>query len=307
MTDLILLSGFLGAGKTTLLQRLLDTLKADGQRVAVVSNDFGPVNVDAQLIESEGPVIEITDGSMFCSCREHDFVEGLLTLSQYPLDYVLVEASGLGDPANLGDLLTQAIKDWPQLSYLGTVCVVDAEEVLDLADLLQVVPRQVAYADLVLANKADLVSEDELQSVISWLEQTNATAEVVPTEHCDLPLERLLVLLGHANQPAHDATTNTVETRMASVFVTVEDDIPADRLAEFLTEMGPRTHRIKGVVRSGGTNVEVSAVGPRFETTPTAVKPRRLGLVLITSQEKAFYSDVVGGWERTVKLPMTLG
>jgi G3E family GTPase len=307
VTNLILLSGFLGAGKTTLLQRLLDTLKADGQQVAVVSNDFGPINIDAQLIESEGPVIEITDGSMFCSCREHDFVEGLLTLSQYPLDYVLVEASGLGDPANLGDLLNQAIKGWPELGYLGTVCVVDAEEVLELADLLQVVPRQVGYADLVLANKADLVSAEDLQLVLGWLEQTNTSAEVVPTRHCDIPLERLLGLLGHAKQAGHDQTLNTCESRMASAFLTVEDEVPADRLAAFLEKLGPRTHRIKGVVKSGGKQTEVSAVGARYELNPTDVVPRRYGLVLISSQDKAFYSDLVAGWESTVMLPMTLG
>ena len=307
MTDLILLSGFLGAGKTTLLQRLLAELKTESSRVAVVSNDFGPVNVDAELIESDGPVIEITDGSMFCSCREHDFIEGLLALSEHPLDHVLVEASGLGDPANLGDLLTQAQKTWTELRYLGTICVVDAEEVLDLADLLQVVPRQVAYADVLLANKADLVGADEMAEVVAWLGEQNPTAEIIATVRAEVPLPRLLAQLGSAREASHDETTNTCESRQTSTWLACDEPVPEAPLREFLAEMGGRTHRIKGFLPAAGGHWQVSAVGPRLELSKTQRVPRRPGLVLITSAHKSFHSDVVRSWERTVQLPVQLG
>lgn len=307
MTDLILLSGFLGAGKTTLLQRLLAELKADGARVAVVSNDFGPVNVDSELIESEGPVIEITDGSMFCSCREHDFVEGLVALSAYPLDHVLVEASGLGDPANLGDLLAQAGQRWPELSYLGTICVVDTEEVIDLADLLQVVPRQISYADILLVNKTDLVAPADVESVSDWLTEQNPTAEIIPTVRAEVPLPRLLGLLSQTREAAHDQTTNTCESRLTSTWLTCDQPVPEAQLRDFLTEMGARTHRIKGFLPAVAGHWQVSAVGTRFELYPAVNVPRLVGLVLITSEPRSFHSNLVRSWERTVQLPMQLG
>lgn len=307
MTDLILLSGFLGAGKTTLLQQLLHELNSAGKQVAVVSNDFGPVNVDAELIELDGPVIEISDGSMFCSCREGDFVAGLLALSHYPLDYVLVEASGLGDPANLGDLLEIAQRDWTELNYLGTVCVVDAEEIVDLADLLQVVPRQIAYADVMLANKADLVSAEELAQVVEWLAEQNPLAEVITTVRCQIELQRVLALLELANPASHDATTNTCDDRPTSTWLHCEDELPLTGLEGFLADLAPRTHRIKGFLRTDSGTTEVSCVGKRIEMSNSTHTPKQLGLVLITSQARAFHSDIVRSWERRIRMPMALG
>lgn len=306
MTDLVLLSGFLGAGKTTLLRRMLDALKSDGAQVGVVSNDFGAVNIDSELISADGPVIEITNGSLFCSCREHDFVEGLKKLSAYSLDYVLVEASGLGDPANLGDLLTEAIREWPELNYLGTVCVVDAEEVVELADLLQVVPRQIAYADVILANKADLVGSGQLLEVTRWIESQNPRIEVIGTVRCDVPPQRLLTRLAHSQPAGHDETTNTCESRMTSVWLACGDDMSEAGLRTFLADIAPLTHRIKGLVRCAGKTAEVSCVHRRVEIITNHRPARNPGLVLMTSQGSTFHSRLVRSWEEHIQLPMQL-
>jgi G3E family GTPase len=306
MTRLILLSGFLGAGKTTLLQRMLDTMKTQGSRVAVISNDFGPVNVDGQLLAAEGPVIEITDGSMFCSCREQDFVEGVRKLSAYPLDFVLVEASGLSDPANLGDLLSEAGKDWPELSYAGTICVVDSEDVLDLADLMVVVPRQVAYADLIIANKADLVTTEELVAVVDWLETQNPGAELIRAVRCEIPLTWALGQLLHTKEASRTQTSNSCESRLTCIWLTCAADIPTNHLRAFLTDIAPLTHRIKGIVHSGGSAVEVSCVHRHVGIQTASHTSQNLGLVLIAAQPNAFYSRLVDSWEKYIHQPIHL-
>jgi G3E family GTPase len=306
MTDLIVLSGFLGAGKTTLLQRLLDFWKDTGDRVAVVSNDFGPVNVDSELISTDGPLVEITDGSMFCSCRGHDFIEGLRKVAEHAPDHVLVETSGLGDPANLGDLLAEVAASWPELTYLGLVCVVDAEEALDLAELLPVVTRQIEYADAILANKADLVASEQLAEVVDWVTARNPHAVVLPTAHCRVPLPQLIRSLAGARPARHEETTNTCEARMASVWLSSEAAIEEEALHRFLSDLAPYTHRIKGFVRCADATAQVSCVRRHIKIVRDRPDRSTTGLVLLTSEPRAFRSRVVASWDRHVRLPMRL-
>jgi G3E family GTPase len=306
MTDLIVLSGFLGAGKTTLLKHLLGVWKDAGARVAVVSNDFGPVNVDSGLISTDGPVVEITDGSMYCSCRGHDFVEGLRTVAGYAPDHVLVESSGLGDPANLGDLLAEVAGSWPELTYLGLVCVVDVEEALDLADLLPVVTRQISFADVILANKADLVGPERLREVVDWLSSRNPHAEVLPAVRCEVPVPQLLQALAGARPARHEETTNTCEARMDSAWLSSDAPVPEEALRRFLADLAPRTHRIKGVVRCADGTAQVSCVGRHIEIVRDAPARPTTGLVLLTSERGAFRSRIVASWDQHVRLPMRL-
>ena len=93
-TKLFVLTGFLGAGKTTFLKRILHDL--EGTKVGVIQNDLGKVNIDGELIEKDGLELrEISQGSIYCSCRKLDFVKALAELAQRGLDYVLVETSSI--------------------------------------------------------------------------------------------------------------------------------------------------------------------------------------------------------------------
>ena len=99
-TKLFVLTGFLGAGKTTFLKRIL--CNWEGKKIGVIQNDLGKVNIDGELIEKDGLELrEISQGSIYCSCRKLDFVKALAELAQRELQYVLVESSGIGDPSNV--------------------------------------------------------------------------------------------------------------------------------------------------------------------------------------------------------------
>lgn len=165
---LTVVGGFLGAGKTTLLNRLLG--ESQGRRLAVLVNDFGALNVDAELIASNaGDTIALTNGCICCSIGD-DLTAALIRVleSPAPFDAVVIEASGVSDPWRIAQV---ALAD-PALSLDGVIVLVDASACLAhaadplLADSLQ---RQLKAADLIVVNKTDLVDAGQRQRVREWL------------------------------------------------------------------------------------------------------------------------------------------
>jgi G3E family GTPase len=189
-----LLTGFLGAGKTTLLNRILSG--DHGLRVGVLVNDFGSINIDASLVESvEENTISLVNGCVCCEVRD-DLVTSLEELLSRvdTVDYVILEASGVADPGGI----VMTFLDWKyrQLLVLDSItCVVDAEGIFRDADdeeMTALKLRQIAFADLVLLNKTDLVTSGHVEVVREWIDANIKRIRVVEASHGDVPLEVLL-------------------------------------------------------------------------------------------------------------------
>ena len=187
---LTVIGGFLGAGKTTLLNRLL--ADARGQRYAVLVNDFGAVNVDAALVASaSGDAIALTNGCVCCSIGD-DLSAALLRVlqAQPPFDAIVVEASGVSDPWRIAQIASAD----PMLALGGVLVLADAsvlrEQMRDalLADTLE---RQLRAADLIVLNKTDLASAEELQALRDWLDALLPDTPRFETRHAALPRELL--------------------------------------------------------------------------------------------------------------------
>ena len=186
------LAGFLGSGKTTLLNRIL--AGEHGLKVAVLVNDFGSINIDSRLIASrDANVITLENGCICCSVRA-DLVAQLTALLEGPScpEHVLVETSGVADPGRL--LL--ALRD-PHLRRLarvdGVITLVDSAGIDAIPpSALELARRQLASADLIVFNKADLVSAAELAGLRQRL--TYPRARVVGARYGDVPLE---LVFGH--------------------------------------------------------------------------------------------------------------
>ncbi|PJF48065.1 MAG: cobalamin biosynthesis protein P47K [Candidatus Thermofonsia Clade 3 bacterium] len=188
-----ILTGFLGAGKTTLLNRIL---KGDhGLRVAVLVNDFGAVNIDAELIVGvEGEdMVSLANGCICCTIRD-DLVRAVLNLlEREPTpEYILIETSGVSDPyAVAQSFFLPALRPYVRVDSIITV--VDAEQIRDLRDdhaMLAV--DQVSAADIVVLNKVDLVTPDQLQQVKDWIYEVTPRARILETTYGQVPLELLL-------------------------------------------------------------------------------------------------------------------
>lgn len=194
---LTVVGGFLGAGKTTLLNRLLS--EPDGRRLALMVNDFGAINIDAELVASqEGETISLTNGCICCGLSgEFMFALAGLRDRERPPEHVIVEASGVGDTNQI-----LAYGDMPGFAQDAALVVADAETVRARAADPQTGPQvlgQLRSADLVVLNKTDLVSADELEATRAWVRATvGPSTAIVEAAFGDVPTD---VLLG-----AHDAT-----------------------------------------------------------------------------------------------------
>lgn len=213
----LLLTGYLGSGKTTLLNRILTNTK--GIRFAVIVNDIGEVNIDASLIQKGGVVsqqddslVALQNGCICCSLKM-DLIAQLHDLvAQKAYDYIVIEASGICEPAPIAQTICSYPEMVPQFAMDGVpvldcICaVVDALRLRDefdggLAlehhipkeeDLAALVTEQIEFCNVILLNKASEVSEEELTRIKSIIRAIQPTAPIIETNYCDVDLEKLL-------------------------------------------------------------------------------------------------------------------
>jgi G3E family GTPase len=197
---LTVIGGYLGAGKTTLVNHILR--HSQGQRLAVIVNDFGSINIDADLIESQDEeVINLANGCICCTLVD-GFAATLTNLLNLPAppDHVVIEASGVADPYKLG-----LYGHFPGFWLEGIIILADAELVRQKAGDKYVgntVVRQLQGADLIVLNKIDLVSNEVLQSVVVWLCELVPGARVTKAKHGKVPLKLLLGHEGDGGMPS---------------------------------------------------------------------------------------------------------
>jgi G3E family GTPase len=189
-----ILTGFLGAGKTTLLNRILTG--NHGLRVGVLVNDFGSINIDAELVVGvDGNMISLANGCVCCQIRD-DLVNSVMALLERSerVEYILLEASGVADPAGIFATFTDAnLRDCIRLD--SVTCVVDADQVFahpEYPPLLELKLRQVGFADMLILNKISLAGAEQVAKVRAWLDGHFNRLRIVETDYCDVPLEILL-------------------------------------------------------------------------------------------------------------------
>ena len=191
-----LLTGFLGSGKTTLLNRILNG--QHGLRVGVLVNDFGAINIDAELVDGvEENTISLTNGCICCEIRDDlvNSLEQLLTRVD-AIDYVILEASGVADPE--GIMMTFVDPRYENLLRLDSItCIVDAESIFADGDnqaLNMLKLRQMGFADLVVLNKTDLVGREHIEVIHEWIGHHMNRVRIIEATRCDVPLEILLAV-----------------------------------------------------------------------------------------------------------------
>lgn len=188
---LTIIGGYLGAGKTTLLNHILRN--NSGRRIAVLVNDFGGINIDAQLIEqNDGETMQLANGCICCSLV-NGFVLALLRLTERsPLpDHIIIEASGVSDPGKIAQFGIS--NPWFRLD--GIIVVADAETIRHWAVdnyMGDTVMQQLRAADIIVLNKMDLVNEQQHFEVNEWLLSNVPGIHVVEAVQSQVPLELLL-------------------------------------------------------------------------------------------------------------------
>jgi len=262
MTNLVpvtVLTGYLGAGKTTVLNRILS--EKHGQRYAVIVNEFGEIGIDNDLvIDADEEVFEMNNGCVCCSVRG-DLIRilGNLMKRKDRFDGILVETTGLADPGPVAQTFFVDANLNARTRLDAIVTVADAKYLLDrLADSHEA-EEQIAFADVILLNKTDLVSERELATVESRIRSINPYAQLHHTvrgridlqyilDRRAFDLDRILKLepdfLHHGHHHHH--------SDVASVALSTDKPLDADKLVGWLQELtqtkGGDILRLKGIL-----------------------------------------------------------
>jgi G3E family GTPase len=186
------LTGYLGAGKTTLLNRILS--ENHGKRYAVVVNEFGEIGIDNDLIvESDEEVYEMNNGCVCCTVRG-DLIRVVEGLMKRPggFDGILVETTGLADPAPVAQTFFMDDEVRAKAKLDAVVTVADAKHLtLRLVDAPEA-QEQIGFADVILLNKTDLVTAEELGEVERRIRAINPHAVIHRTERCAIPIDKVL-------------------------------------------------------------------------------------------------------------------
>ncbi|RXH26184.1 GTPase [Bradyrhizobium nanningense] len=243
---ILLVTGFLGAGKTTVVNHLL--VHAEGRRIAAIVNDFGAINIDAELIAgaSDG-VVSLANGCICCSL-EGDLLRTLSTLLRRDPrpDYIVIETSGVADPADIVRNLMDPVilREAPLETVL---CVMDAgTSPAALDDALQ--RSQLRVADIVALSKLDLAGEGAGMRMRAAIRAQRVPAMVVDAPHGEIPSALLFPAhVDRAPAPREPGPKRPAEDRFETLSWTSERPLSLPRLQQAIGRLAPKLARAKGL------------------------------------------------------------
>ncbi|MEU2923494.1 GTP-binding protein [Streptomyces sp. NPDC007251] len=263
------LTGFLGSGKTTLLNRILT--ENHGMRIAVIENEFGEVGIDdALVLDAEEEIFEMNNGCICCTVRG-DLIRilGALMRRREKFDHILIETTGLADPAPVAQTFFMDDEIAAQLRLDAIVTLVDAAHVLQHLD--EVKPEgveneaveQIAFADRVVLNKTDLADEETIGQVVRRIRTINGGVRIIPAQHARINLHEVLDVGAFdlervlADDPAFlTETEHQHDATVTSVGIELTGELDEDRLNAWLGQLlrtkGVDLFRSKGILAIAG-------------------------------------------------------
>ncbi len=268
MIPVTILTGFLGSGKTTLLNRILS--EEHGKKLAVIVNEIGQIGIDNQLIMNvEEEIMEMTNGCLCCTVRE-DLLVALKQLldvkaeGKMDFDGLVIETTGLANPGPI--IQTFFLDPVIQSAYKinGVVTVVDSYHIHKHFEKGLEAKEQIAFADMVLVNKLDLVGEEEEKELLTELQGINPTAKLIPTTNCEVDIQALLEIQTFKTRDTLEVYPHKEHHHLEGVksFV-LREERPLDlqKLNEWMSavvqELGEYLYRYKGILSIDGVDCRI--------------------------------------------------
>lgn len=308
------LTGFLGSGKTTLLNRILT--EEHGKRIAVIENEFGEIGIDqALVINAEEEIFEMNNGCICCTVRG-DLIRIITSLMRRKdkFDHILVETTGLADPSPVAQTFFADDEMKERLKLDGIVTVVDAKHVWQHIDNNDECQEQIAFADILLLNKTDLVAPEELDKLEKRIRSMNAMARIYRTQNATVDMDAVLDIGGFDLERAlsikptfleeetkdedhhghdhhdHEHHHHHHDNEITSVGIEEVGAVHSKRfsawISQLLREQGADIFRMKGIINIKGEDKRYvfQGVHMQFESLPDKAweaEPRLNQLVFI--------------------------
>ena len=263
------LTGFLGSGKTTLLNRILT--EEHGKRIAVIENEYGEIGIDHELVvQSDEEIFEMNNGCICCTVRG-DLIRilGRLMQRKHKFDHILIETTGMANPAPVAQtfFMDDEMKDKLRLDAIITL--VDSKHVVQHLDSDEC-NAQLAFGDVVLLNKADLISEQELEELQNKIRGMNRLAEIVPTRYGEVALDKILSIR------AFD-----LEARAAEIPEFLQEELPFEWAGLFELEAGEYTINLQP---GPDPSIDLVFAGPGLEQTSEFEQLKKDSINLYSSE-----------------------
>ncbi|WNJ19166.1 GTP-binding protein [Pontibacter sp. G13] len=307
-----ILTGFLGAGKTTFLNHLLK--QNEGKRYAIIENEFGEQGIDGDLVvRPDETIVEMNNGCLCCTLNDnlYDILNDLFDRRD-DFDEIIIEATGVADPTGLAEPFVAHPLVKKHFPVKGVICLVDAELIETHLAETEEAKNQVAYSDVLLINKTDLVSEGYLQELEGKLRQINPLATVQRGNRDAFPVIQLnpdgqspldeIFHHTHSHSPSEQETSFPISKPHAHhhhkhteeiVSLTFFLDQPFDKamldrnLYLYLLIQSKGLYRMKGLAWVEGSDEQyvVQSVGKRLDIEPRGEwpqgEPRKTVMVFI--------------------------
>ncbi len=256
------LTGYLGSGKTTLLNRILTD--EHGQKIAVIMNEFGAVGIDNQLvIDVDEEIFEMNNGCICCTVRG-DLIRIISNLMKRrdKFDHLIIETTGLADPAPVIQTFFVDDEVRTQVRLDAVITVVDARHIWQHWGAEEAI-EQIAFADVILINKIDLVTEVELEALERRIRGMNAIAKIFRTRNAQIETATILGMnafdLNNALQIDPDFLNETAhehDETVGSLALVESGELDGDKLnawiGQLLRDHGPDIFRMKGILNLAG-------------------------------------------------------
>jgi G3E family GTPase len=270
---ILLVTGFLGAGKTTVVNHLL--AHAEGRRIAAVVNDFGAINIDAELIEgSSDGVVSLANGCICCTL-EGDLLRTLATLLRRDPrpEFIVIETSGVADPSDIVRNLMDPLI-WQEAPLETVLCVLDAATSATRLNDDALLRSQVRAADVVALSKVDIADEAARAQLRDAVRALRPAAVMVEALHGEVPTALLFPLdTDRVTAPREVAPRRPAAERFETLSWTSERPVSLPRLQHAIARLAPKLARAKGLfetVEQPGRLMVFQLAGGRATLAPGA-------------------------------------
>ncbi|MFW6006352.1 MAG: CobW family GTP-binding protein [Halanaerobiales bacterium] len=301
------ITGFLGAGKTTLLNNMLKSMHQ--LKLGIIVNEFGEINVDKEVIEIDENtrLEEINNGSIFCSCLSGSFIKSILSYEKLPVDYLLVESSGLSQPTSLKSILETINKQTDVFDYRGMIGVVDAARFLTLVQSVKAVREQVIYSDFIVVNKIDQVDKETLNKVIEKIREFNQDAEIFQTSFGKIGDEIITRDMVRKIERKEDLAAVGCNVSIDNFSLRIKDSekVKRPQLEKIVENIAGDIYRIKGFISTDNGGLRVDGVNSDISITKVE-KIKGVEGLIIFSEDKAVVENKLKEMESELELEFEL-